>query len=122
MCQVKPELEQTVCSFFSVPLQQSGLSTQQVPHCTCSSEGSFTQNPSLLPLDLLPSSLARENFYSQNNSCIFRLFPQLRNFSDNGEDTYSVEQRATEHENMGQKKQVPFLQFLRKGKRNAGGV
>lgn len=91
-----------------------------VPHCTCSSDGSFTQNPSMLPLDLLPSSLARENFCSHNNSCIFRPFPQLRNFLENGEDTYSVVQRATGCEHVGQKQQACLLRFLWKGRHNTG--
>lgn len=33
-------------------------------------------------MDLLLSPITREGSYSQRNSCIFRLFPQLRNFSD----------------------------------------
>jgi len=119
MYQVKLELAQTVCSFFSVSLQQPGLSTKPVSHCTCRSDGSLTQNPLMLPLDLLPSSLAREDFYSQNKSYVFRLFPQLRNFSDNREDIYSAGQRATGCENMRQMKQTCFLHFLWKGRHKA---
>lgn len=63
-------------------------------------------------MDLLLSAIARENSYSQRNSCIFRLLPQLRNFSDNKEDINSVVQRAPGCEKVGQKQQACFLQFL----------
>lgn len=56
----------------------------------------------------------------RENSCIFRLLPQLRNFSDNKEDINSVVQRAPGCEKVGQKQQACFLQFLWKGRWSTG--
>lgn len=66
------------------------------------------------PLDLLPSSLVRENFYFQNNSCIFRVFPQLRNFSDNRKGIYSVVQRAQDVKIWGKRSQPASCSFCGK--------
>lgn len=66
------------------------------------------------PLDPLPSSLVRENSYFQNNSCIFRLFPHLRNFSDYRQGIYSVVQRAQDVKIWGKRSKPASCRFCGK--------
>lgn len=109
---MKPKLEKKkkkVCSFFSGHPPQPTCAP--APNCSCS----FTCNPSMLPLNLLPSPLCHEVLLFPEWLLHLQAVSTAKELLRQGEDIYSAAQRATECENIGQSNQACFLHFLWKG-------